>query len=326
MDFKSIAIANMILKIRVGSHLFGTDTEDSDLDLFGVFMPDPRMVYGFQVCNEVDLGEVDKDDTGRNTKDAIDFKLHEYRKFVKLAMQNNPNILHVLFVNPANILFIEPFGRRLLDKADIFVHKGAHHRFVKYADSQRHKMRIKPLNYQELEIGLKILEGLDDHLVMADVMIELGKYEPGLGQGAFRDVGRGKHVKCGDLSFERGVFVKKARRMIRERLSRATSRHVLFTKHGFDTKFASNLIQLLKEGIELMETGRIQFPLAYADEILHIKHGKYTAQEINEWADILVEDARVAYERSSLPKEPRSAEIEGFVVEEVSFFTEVCCQ
>ena len=125
---------------------------------------------------------------------------------------------------------------------------------------------------------------------------------------------------CGDLHFERGVFVKKAKRMIRERLSKASSRSVMFTKYGFDVKFASNLIQLLMEGIELMETGRIQFPLVYADKILDIKAGKYAADEIMKWADDLVEDARVAYDKSILPKEPRSVHIETFVINEVRDF------
>lgn len=53
MDFKEIANKNKILEIRVGSHLFGTDTPDSDLDLFGIFMPSEELVYGFQHCEEV---------------------------------------------------------------------------------------------------------------------------------------------------------------------------------------------------------------------------------------------------------------------------------
>ena len=108
--------------------------------------------------------------------------------------------------------------------------------------------------------------------------------------------------------------------MIRERLSKASNRSKVFTKYGYDLKFSSNLIQLLMEGIELMNTGNIVFPLVYADKILDVKAGKYTADEIMGWADDLVEDARVAYEASDLPKEPRSAEIEAYVIKEVRDF------
>lgn len=311
MDFKKIAEENRILEIRVGSHLFGTDTEDSDLDLFGLFMPSNELLYGFQRCEEVDLGTVDKDDTGRNTKDAIDRKLHDYRKFVKLAMQNNPNILHVLFVNEPNVVFKDEggFAERLLGKAHLFPHKGAFNRFVKYADSQKHKMVIKPQNYAALQSGLSELEAWDNNKVIADVV--------GSGSESFVDSGKGKHVRCGDLSFERGVFVKKAKRMIRERLSKASNRAEMFVRHGFDLKFSSNLIHLLMEGIELMETGWIQYPLAYRQDILDVKNGKYSLEEIMGWSDDLIARARDAYGRTKLPEHPPAKEIEDFVIGEV---------
>lgn len=171
-------------------------------------------------------------------------------------------------------------------------------------------MQIKPQNYAELERGLEILENSEDHKVMA----EFKEVPP------FKYEGTGKHVKIGDLNFEAGVYAKTAKKKIQDRLANATSRHILFTKYGYDVKFSSNLIQLLKEGIELMETGRVKFPLAYASDILNIKNGKYSVTEILEWADLLIEEARVAYEKSSLPAEPRSKDIENFLISEVKRF------
>jgi hypothetical protein len=45
-----MADRNKIFEIRVGSHLFGTSTPESDEDYFGVFMPGPELLYGFQRC------------------------------------------------------------------------------------------------------------------------------------------------------------------------------------------------------------------------------------------------------------------------------------
>jgi len=45
IEDKARAQENQILEVRVGSHLFGTDNEDSDLDLFGVYMPWDELVY-----------------------------------------------------------------------------------------------------------------------------------------------------------------------------------------------------------------------------------------------------------------------------------------
>lgn len=248
MDFKAMARANQILKIRVGSHLFGTSTPESDEDYFGVFMPPDETIFGFQKCDEVDLGFVDKDDTGRNTKSAVDFKIHDYRKFIKLVMENNPNFIQSIFVDRKNILEKDEhgFADRLLSLRDRIVHKGAYRKFVAYAHSQQHKMKIKPANYAALELGLGILGNFGNHQVMADVMAGKEKHEPVYGQDSFVDSGKGKHIRCGDLSIERGVFVTKAKKMIRERLSKATSRAVLYTKFGYDcydqekTEFLTN--------------------------------------------------------------------------------------
>ena len=318
MDFEKWARKHMILKIRVGSHLFGTSTPDSDEDYLGVFMPPDDTIFGFQKCEEVDLGVVDKDDTGRNTKDAIDFKVHDYRKFAKTVMENNPNFIHAIFVNEENILFKDEhgFADRLLALKHQIVHKGAYRRFVKYAESQIHKMRIKPENYKALEGGLETLELLfSDNDVMADVITRCNAIDGGKGS-PFVGGDKSKHIKCGDLNFERGVFVKKAKKMIRHRLDNATSRVVLFTRFGYDTKFASNLIHLLMSGRELMDTGEIKFPLTYAQDVLDVKQGKYTAAQIEEWAEQLKEEARVAYEKTEVRAKP-GYHLEQFIMREL---------
>jgi predicted nucleotidyltransferase len=314
MDFKKSAEENRILEVRVGSHLFGTDDENSDLDLFGIFMPFKETVYGFQRCEEVDLSSVSKDDTGRNTAMAVDRKLHEYRKFIKLAMQNNPNILHVLMANAENVVYCNDFGARLLKAAKLFPHKGAYHRFVAYANGQRHKMQIRSANYAALERGLEVLEETDGFRTMGELRA-LGPF-----------VDKDRIIKCGDLNFESGVLVKKARQRIRSRLAKASNRAELFTKYGYDTKFASNLIQLLLEGRELVTTGWINFPLARADLIREIKAGKYTAEDIQKVADEILYDSEKAYEITELPDYCDHEAIEAFTINEVRSYLEGRCK
>jgi hypothetical protein len=307
MNYQEIAEKNLILKIRSGSHLFGTNTPESDLDMVGVFMPTPQMVYGFAKCETVEANVKDKDEAGRNTADAVDCTFYEFRKFIKLALDNNPNILHLLFANNENIIFQSPIGKDLLSRAKLFPHKGAHHRFIAYADAQRHKMRIKPENFHALEAALAFLADKDDHSV-------LGEYKNDTTCLKY-DGEKGHHMLVGDLHLEPSVYVKKARRMIEDRLSKATHRKVLFTKYGFDVKFASNLIHLLKEGIDLMKYGELVYPLPYAKEIVDIKQGKYTIEEILKWADELVEEARRAFEETKLPEKPMTEYIEGYMID-----------
>jgi len=308
MDFKNKALENKILEIRVGSHLFGTVTPDSDLDLYGVFMPFEEIIFGSHRCDEVKFDVIAKDDTGRNTKDAVDETIVEYRKFIKLSLENNPNILNAMFTNSENIMFKDErgFADRLLGMAEMFPHKGCFNRFIGYANAQKHKMRIKPQNHTALMRGLHLLKKSEDNKVLAELVGTV-----------FTDSGKGKHVKCGDLYFERGIYVSKAKKMIRYRLDNASHRATMYTEYGYDLKFSSNLIQLLKEGIELLNTGRIEFPLAYRQDILDIKAGNYTLEEIIEWSDELENESRSALDSSKLPEKPRTKEIEAIAISEV---------
>jgi len=305
MNVAQVADENKILEIQVGSHLYGTNTPTSDLDYSGIFLPTKELVFGFQRVEEVNLSIVDKDTAGKNTEHAVDRKLYEFRKFIKLAIDNNPNIIEQLFVNESNIVYINEAGRSLLAERDKFPHKGLVKKFKGYAFSQKHKMVIRTDNFHELDSAFNYLK---DYAGQKEVLIELkDKYLP------FIKFNR-DYCVIGDLNLQKGIFVKKAVGMIEERLSKVGNRKNLITKYGFDTKFASHLIRLLLEGQELINTGKIEFPLSYRQTIVDIKQGKWTIKEVLDYADQLEAEIDAIVEKSALPSKPRLAEIEKFSV------------
>lgn len=72
---------------------------------------------------------------------------------------------------------------------------------------------------------------------------------------------------------------------------------------------ASHLIRLLKEGIELLKTGALQFPLGYADLVSAVKRGQYSIDEVLELSQELEDELRHTRETSSLPAGPRFDEV-----------------
>jgi uncharacterized protein len=305
MNLTQIAQDNKILEIKVGSHLYGTNTPTSDLDYSGVFLPTKEFVLGFQKVEEVNLSIENKDKAGKNTQNAVDRKLYDFRKFVKLAMENNPNIIEQLFVNEPNIVYINDAGRALLAQKHQFPHKGLVKKFKGYAFSQKHKMIIRTDKFHELDNAFNYLK---DYAGQKELLIELkDKCLPFM---KFTN----DFCAIGDLNLQKGIFVKKAVSMIEERLSKVGSRKTLITKHGYDTKFASHLIRLLLEGKELVTTGEVIFPLSYKDTILAIKHGKWTIKEVLDYAEQLEAETDIATEKSELPSKPRFDEIEKFTI------------
>jgi hypothetical protein len=305
MNLKKIATDNKILEIKIGSHLYGTNTPTSDVDYSGVFLPTKELVFGFQRVEEIDLSVIDKDEAGKNTQNAIDKKLYEFRKFVKLAMDNNPNIIEQLFINEANIIYINDIGRALLAERYKFPHQGLVQKFKGYAFSQKHKMIIRTEKFHELENAFNYLK---DYADQKAILVEL--------RDKFLPFMKFNHDYCviGDLNLQKSLLVKKAVSMIEERLSKVSNRKTLITKHGYDTKFASHLIRLLLEGKELINTGEIIFPLSYRQTILDIKQGKWTIKEVLDYADLLEVEIDKAAEKSELPKQARFNEIEKFTI------------
>jgi uncharacterized protein len=156
MTEKEMAGRNMIIKVASGSHLYGTNTPESDLDYLGIFIPEEKYILGLSSIEQVDLSIIDKAQSGKNTKKAIDFVVYELRKFVNLALQNNPNILEILCVKPESTEYITEYGITLLELRDKIVSQLLIDRFYKYSLSQKKKMFLTlPSNKLRGFLGVK---------------------------------------------------------------------------------------------------------------------------------------------------------------------------
>lgn len=136
MQEQKMATDNLILKTVTGSHLYGTERADSDLDYMGVFIPSKEYVLGLKTCEQVELSEKHKDV-------PIDYTCYSVMKYIHLAIQNNPNILSLLYTPPERINHCNEYGRILLDNRDLFLSKKAYHTFRGYAHQQKTKMVIQ---------------------------------------------------------------------------------------------------------------------------------------------------------------------------------------
>jgi len=143
MEERTMAEKNLILKVMVGSKLYGTDTKESDADYVGVFIPNKEYVMGLKTCEQVEFRTNPSDSGHRNTKSDIDMTLYSLPKFIKLCAENNPNILEVLFVDDKHKIFCNNYGQKLLNAFPLFVSKKAKHRFLGYVHSQRMKLLNK---------------------------------------------------------------------------------------------------------------------------------------------------------------------------------------
>lgn len=136
MRERAMAVNNLILKTVTGSHLYGTERADSDFDYTGIFIPTKDYMLGLKRCDQVDVSEKHKDV-------PIDYTCYALHKYIKLAIENNPNILSVLYTPESRISFVNEYGKALLDNRNLFLSKKAYHTFRGYAHQQKTKMVIQ---------------------------------------------------------------------------------------------------------------------------------------------------------------------------------------
>jgi len=123
----------LIIMNYVGSTAHGTYIPNNnpgsvdDIDVMGVCIGTKDIYLG------LDAFEQYTDQT-----DPWDVVVYELRKFVRLLLKQNPNVMGMLWTKKS--IYLNSLGKRLYDSRDIFVSKEAYHSFIGYAYGQLHKM------------------------------------------------------------------------------------------------------------------------------------------------------------------------------------------
>ena len=129
---------NIILLGLGGSYAYGTNTENSDLDIRGIATHNAEDILtrkGFeQVVNE-----------------ATDTTVYSLEKIVNLLSNCNPNTIEILGLEPWQYLYTGYIGQELIKNKDMFLSKRAAHSFGGYATAQLRRLSNKAVRTVEQE-------------------------------------------------------------------------------------------------------------------------------------------------------------------------------
>lgn len=104
---------------------FSTD----DVDLMGLCIAPLKYYYG-----------LDKFEQSQISEGKDDIIVYDIRKFFRLLLKGNPNVLSFIWNDESMFLKINPLGKKLLENKEMFSSKYAFKSFHGYAKSQLHKM------------------------------------------------------------------------------------------------------------------------------------------------------------------------------------------
>jgi predicted nucleotidyltransferase len=119
----------IILEGVTGSTAYGLATENSDVDVKGIYLLPTRTVLSLHFSQD------------KTTKDHVDpdWVYHEVGKFMRLAASGNPTITELLFLEEYTIL--TEIGQRLIDYRDMFLStRSITDAYIGYAKSQAYRL------------------------------------------------------------------------------------------------------------------------------------------------------------------------------------------
>jgi predicted nucleotidyltransferase len=285
----------------VGSHSYGTNIEGSDVDVKGVCIPPKEIILGF--------------DQNFEQSDQIDPDLVIYglRKFMFLAANCNPNIIELLFTDPKFHLIKTEVGQKLLDHRDLFLSKRAKHTFSGYAISQLKRMRTH---------RAWLLDPPKKRPQRADFGLEEGKKVSSSVQGAFNSLLEkgasfdGEVMQLLDREKKYNTAVNHWKQYENWKNTRNPARATLEAKHGYDVKHAMHLIRLMRMCREIITTGKVEVLRSDAQELIAIRNGAWSYEQLINWAEIQDKELDELYKISDiLPHQPDRKKLNKLCIE-----------
>lgn len=280
-----------IVQIKFGSHLYGTATPASDLDIKGIYMPTARDILLQSVQPVISLKRP-KAHGEKNTAEDVDYELYSPKKFLDLLAEGQTVALEMLFA-PASAMMLPPLYEWHAIKAlapKLLTKRAAS--FVRYCKQQANKYGTKGLHLAAARIALKHLtEAESKHgstaklAVIAGQLKELTKTNEFLLISEAIDSSGGKLIYF-EICGKKALFnasIKLARCIAEQLIDNYGARALAAERNeGVDWKALSHAVRVGHEAIEFLTTGFITLPRPEAKYLIDIKSGKVPFQQVGE--------------------------------------------
>jgi uncharacterized protein len=293
----------LIFETVHGSTAYGLAREGSDVDVKGIFVGPPSWFFSPQVSPE----QIDM---------SADHVRYDVRKFFRLAMDANPTFLEIVFAPEKHHLHVNESGRLLIDQRKLFLSRRVAKRFGGYAMGQLKRIRthrshlLSPPNSIPTREEFKLPDRTvipADQLAAAEQLIEQNDLAGAdISTNFLELLHRERRYKAAMTDWQNYQAWLKGRN---------PSRSALEAKFGYDTKHAMHLVRLQRMAIEALTTGELNVHRTDRDELLAIRDGVWSFEELEAQAGARQDDINAAELSSILPDLPAIDALNALCVE-----------
>lgn len=310
---ESERVAN-IVEMQFGSHLYGLNTPDSDMDFKGIFMPR---------TDEILLGRIPKTWSSssnptneKNQAGDTDFEIYSLHYFVELALQGQTVALDMLHAPESAIIHETEIWRQLVDIRHRFYTRDLT-ALVGYARKQAAKYGIKGSRLAAAKTVLSAMQevadayGDDIRLGDADAVWDCvvceHVHDVRDGENRFLQVCGKKLQSTARLRYLIPILDK----FCQEYGERARQAE---RSEGVDWKAMSHALRAGYQVKQILENGGFEYPLPETDFLKAVKLGhfryKYVAWEL----ETLLDELEKLRAQSDLPSKPDRGWVEDWLI------------
>ena len=341
----------ILYKAIVGSKLYGTDSINSDTDIKGIFLPDINdLILNKAPKHFVSSSKICKND--KNNKNDIDETYYSIQYFLELLATGETNVMDLFFsfTNKNCILYVsDEWKNNFNEILNHCISKNVN-KYMSYCKSQCQKYSNKGDKLNNYNSFLKMCElyydekdknGLPETLYniisKAFNLNNLNNYIPKVGEDRvkvnFNDKvsnfnfgdhcyfvtanNKESYISISDIKFILTDSVKSAYHKCKKVISSYGKRaQAAANADGTDLKAISHCVRVLFQVEEILETGKITFPLKSADFIKSIKYNtnKMTRDEIMDWIEKKIEHINYLIKKSTLREKADFNWINNFIL------------
>lgn len=302
--------STLIFLSYVGSKLYGTDNENSDTDIKGLYIPSKADLF-LRRAQKVILGNSNSQNQ-KNTKDDVDLTLYPFDKFISDLIKGESQALDLYFaIDSESEIYCNSFLKILKDniqEKDLLRSKNVKS-FIGYCVQQAKKYGVKGSKYGELLEIQKIIEEINktfpDEIRFAHLERYIQYFEKTIcEEDKTYLIVLGKKF---NIKMPYRLFVDSFYNIINSYGERAKTAQ---SDGNVDFKGLSHTFRVIDEVEEFLITGKIEFPLKERQFILNVKHKHVSISDCVEFLEKRIKDIDELIKESELPETSNKEEIE----------------
>ena len=289
-----------IVRIKYGSHLYGTETAASDTDYKGVFLPTKKQIF---------LGSIPKSYNNakkkirgqKNTAGDVDLEVYSLHYFIKLACEGQTVALDMLHAPRDMILESSDTWESIIANREKFYTKNLS-AFVGYARKQAAKYGIRGsrLNAAQVLINLLLKCEQNEKLTTVWELLPVGEHMQFIENSIN---GIRQYQICGKIIQETQKVDYTLRIFKKFYLDYGHRAKEAARNKNIDWKAVSHALRAAYQVKQLLTENTIAFPLKEASFLKEVKQGNLRyVKEVAPKLELLMDEVEALSQKSKLPE------------------------